>query len=102
MPWRIYYDGGDTFGSEGGTPLEAPAWGVLVILDQEPEREYHNPLYSKDYYLHVDGGWIGVDEVGLIDRLTQMGILKVGRTVHEGEFMRAIEAAIRDKEKWDG
>lgn len=99
--WRIYYDGGATFSSEDGSPFDAPAWGVLVILDKEQEREYHNPVHQRDYYLHVDGGWVGVDFTGLLDRLTAMGIVKVGRTVHEAEYMRAIEAAIRDKREWD-
>ena len=97
MPWRVYYDGGGVFSSDEGTPSDAPAWGVLVVLDSEPEREYQNPIHSKDYYLYVDGGWVGVDFTGLLDRLTQMGLVKVGRTVHEAEFMRAVERAIRDR-----
>ena len=102
MSWRVYYDGGGTFSSDEGTPADAPAWGVLVILDTEPETEGQTIVTQKDYYLRADGGWLGVDFTGLLDRLTQMGVVKVGRTVHEKEFMRAVERAIADRDGVNG
>lgn len=93
MPWLVVGNGWE-FSSEDGSTLDVPAWGVLAILDDEPGMPDQRPiLHGKDYYLHVDGGWLGVDFTGLLDRLTAMGIVKVGRTVHERTFMDAIERA---------
>ncbi len=99
MEWAVVYDGGQVFTSRDGPATDAPAWGVLAIMDRGPNWVPPGAVLSgKDYWVRAHGGWIGVDLVGLLEHFTRVGLLKVGRTASERDFMAAIETAIRLKE----
>lgn len=80
MPdFRIYYDGGAVYDSD---PFNAPAWGVLVIVERNKDcgRILHT---TKDYFVWLGSGWLSVDFVGMLDYLAQPGAKKVlfGRVI---------------------
>lgn len=94
IPFRIYYDGGATY---DGEPQDAPALGVLVIV--EADTDHGRRLVSaKDYYVWDRGRWWSVDYIGMIDYLIQPGMKKVlfGRTVESESWYAAMRRANTD------
>lgn len=90
MDWKIYLDDGSTFGDEDGTPLDAPGWGVQVIAQADPQVG-RRLISQADYYIFIDGNWVGLDDVGLIDYLANiLKIVKVGRQLPIRNDYRAI------------
>ncbi len=96
MEWAVVYDGGRVFTSDDGSPEDAPAFGVLAIMDRGPNWTPPGAVLSqKDYWVRAKwGGWIGYDLIGMVEHFAGLGLLKVGRTVSERDFMAAIETAI--------
>jgi len=116
MEWRIYYADGTTFDSQAGSPRDAPAWGVQVIVQACIESGRYL-LNTFDYYVHRGGKWYGVDGIGALDYLHEMGYLelptdmsandillraaydglvKVGRTLRERDFIVIFKRANED------
>lgn len=54
MAWRVYYRRGRTFGSEDGSWADAPADGVLAIVETIDERR--TVRAGGDYYRLEDDG----------------------------------------------
>jgi len=97
MPdFRVYYDGGATY---DGDVWLAPAWGVLCIVEADPDHG-RRIVSNGDYYVWQDGRWWDVDYVGLVDYLARPGARKVliGRLVSNEEYGRAYNAANNDPE----
>ena len=92
--FRIYYDGGATY---AGDPWNAPAWGVLCIVEADSEHG-RRIACNGDYYIWRDERWWDVDFIGLIDYLAQSGARKVliGRLVSNDEYGRVYQAANND------
>lgn len=95
MPdFRIYYDGGSTY---DGAPENAPAFGVLVIVqvDKEHGREL---VQGKDYFVWKDNKWYTVDFVGMVDYLQTPGWKRVlfGRMVNQDEWYKVCRKANED------
>lgn len=61
-PFRIYYDDGQTFTSDDGAFEQAPADGVLFILQQDGGRVV--TLSGADYYANIDGCIVASGELG--------------------------------------
>ncbi len=94
--WALYYDDGTRFTDEDGSPAEAPARGVQVIAESDPDvgRRLH---LRADFYLYLGDRWISVDIHGLIDHLADvMGLVKVGRMLSRPDFLEIYERAIAD------
>ena len=93
LTWRIYYADGSTF---EGDPHEAPPWGIIDIMQIDPERgPYHQTGF--DYYVFRDNVWLGVDFVGLVDFLIhEVGLVKFGRTINTQRFLEIRAGAGKD------
>ena len=89
LAWRIYYADGTTFDSSMGGPDDAPAWGVIVIV-QPSIHGGARPLDGQRYYIYEDGRWIGASWDGILDKLAHRikfsGFL-VGRWVHDAVYL---------------
>jgi hypothetical protein len=90
IEWRIYYSDGSTFDSSQGSPDDAPAWDIQVIAERDGQ--VGRRLLSKaDYYFYLDGCWIGVDDIGLVDYLANVfRVIKVGRQLPARKDFREI------------
>ena len=97
--WRIYYSGGTTFDSSQGSPDDAPAWGVQVILQLSDKDRRRESIANADYYVYQSGFWVGSDLPGIIDRLANKvsfsGFL-VGRWDPRDEFLALIRKSEKD------
>lgn len=60
--WRVYYADGTTFSSLDGEPWQAPATGVIVIVQRNPLKG-ENPYiqHMTDYYVWLGSYWLGCD-----------------------------------------
>ena len=101
IEWRIYYDGGSTFDSSQGEPDDAPAWGVLVVLQRAADRRMVDILIEANYYSHDGERWQRHDKIGLLDRLVNRvpfsGLL-VGRYVSDELWIRTLRLARNDED----
>ncbi len=102
VDWRIYYHDGSTFDSDDGTPDDAPAYGVIWILQRIPfGREFINELVVWGVFYHYIPGdrWYGGDDYGLRERLrdhTPIEGVCQGRLIDFEEFNTAMTAAYND------
>ncbi len=95
MPWKIYYDDGDTFSDQEGGPAEAPSRGVQVIAQNNLHA--NKALVSgRDFYIWRDGTWFGVDLMGLYDYLLDSGLVKFGRQMTSAEYDSLVARALED------
>jgi hypothetical protein len=95
--WKIYYDDLSTFSSDDGPPSEAPARGVLIVVQEiempdgltdrgtlrvDPEND---PLEGFDYFCfrYREGRWYNCNFQGLLDYFGMGGLMTVlqGRMV---------------------
>lgn len=96
--YKVYYANGSTY---SGDPLYAPALGVLVIVESDPEHG-RRIIQNADYYLWDDRGdglrWFESDYPGLIDYLIQPGAKRVlfGRLVPNCIFQAVFTKAYND------
>ncbi len=93
--FRIYYDGGEIY---EGAPENAPAWGVLVIV-QENRNHGRELVTTKDYFIwQGDEGWRSVDLIGMHDYLQQPGWKRVlfGRMVADDNWNATMKRANDD------
>jgi len=99
VPWRVYYDNGNT---HDGDPWLAPSWGVLCIVEADPEHG-KRIVQGRDFYVWDDKGdgywhWWEADQYGLIDYLARPGPRKVlfGRMVPNSIWQRVFDRAYND------
>lgn len=92
--FRIYYDGGETY---SGDPFNAPAFGVLVIV-QRNETHLKRLVSGGDYFVWRDGEWYSCDYIGMVDYLQQPGPKRVlfGRMVDREYFYSIARKAEKD------
>ena len=98
--WRIYYDDDSTFDSTMGAPVDAPAFGVICIVNPHPD---HGRVIMNGwdwYYYHSEEeGWWGADIHGLVDHLLHnlpFQALKQGRNAPDKDWQRILAKAIAD------
>ena len=100
--WRIWYEGGSSFSDLDGDPWDSPGWGVLVIMNRDPDSGRRAQSMSDFYLWRWDlGRWVGADFVGLLDYLAHYKgpcCVRMGRTVPNTEFQRVLELAEADPE----
>lgn len=94
--WLIYYDDGSVFGSEQGSPEDAPSLGFICAIGyDEAGRRYI--MHGWDHYCwdKEAAQWWGMDIFGLIDRLTRNLVYayKQGRTVTRDSFQEIMQRA---------
>ena len=96
VDWKIFYGDESTFDSSQGDPDDAPPWDIQVIA--EINNDIGRKLHSQaDYYLFINGKWVGIDSIGLIDYLANvLGIVKVGRQIDRQKFREVLDRARND------
>lgn len=55
MIWQVFYHDGSTFSDEDGGPDEAPATGVIAIVQRNRATKYQ-VLAREDFYVWREGG----------------------------------------------
>lgn len=101
LAWRAYYDDGSTFSSEDGEPSEAPPWGLLVVVQRDPEVGRFLTWHpEKGYFVWADahGEWDVKDFTGLLDFLANFPgcVVRFGRGVPNRHFREIFARAAAD------
>ena len=103
MLWRIYYADGSTFDDSQGAADDAPPFGVVCIVQADPDTG-RSIMHGWDWYYFNDTEgraplWWGADTLGIHDRLLHRlpmrGVL-LGRTVSVDQFRHLMRAADAD------
>ena len=97
LEWRIYYGDDSTYDSNDGSPEDAPAANIQAIV-QFNELVGRELLRKFDFYLHIDGQWIGVDWFGLVDHMMDQGIVKSGRCLPREQYQKISYKALHDSD----
>jgi hypothetical protein len=100
IEWRILYDDGTDFDSSQGEPCDAPAYGIVCII-QRDDLVGRKIAHGWDWYYWVpqEGAWWGADIYGLLDRLLHRlptEAICQGRMVSNKEFAIIMGRADRD------
>ena len=90
--YRIYYGDGSMFTQGDGIP---PARDVQVIVQEHSDVGWHTQS-RYDYYIWMDGRYVGVDLFGLYDWLLERGDVLFGRTMTRRVFDRVMAQAVAD------
>lgn len=96
--FKIFYDDDSTY---TGDPFNAPAFGVLAIVELDKDHG-RRIIQNADYYCWDDRGegfcWWESDFVGLIDYLSRPGARKViiGRLVSNSLHQKVFDRAYSD------
>lgn len=99
--WRVYYDNGSTFDSSQGSPAQAPAWGVLCIVQPDPDVGrvvMWHPEKGFFVWCAEHGEWDVKDYAGLLDFLASYPgcVVKMGRGVPNSAFRAVFQRAVLD------
>lgn len=98
MAWRIYYRGGRVFSSDDGDWADAPADGVLAVLEISGERG--RIVSGGDFYRLADDGSVVCHETpdAILHAVghVQLSAIKFGWAVGPSEMERALSVARRD------
>lgn len=101
--WRIYYSDGTTISNKESTPEEVNPFGIVCIVQKDPERG-RNIMHGWDwYYYNSSEGtapmWWGCDLHGLLDRMLHrlpVEALLQGRTVSNDVWQKLTQEANED------
>jgi len=98
MNYKVYYADESTY---TGEPWNAPAFGVLVIVEKDLDHG-RRLVSAKDYYVWDEKNerWWSVDFIGMVDYLGFPGRKRVlfGRTVPNEEWYKIMGLANNDKD----
>ena len=101
MRFRIFYEDGSTFEGQGfDDAIKAPTMRVQVIANEALHKESGFALqHTKDAYVYRhDGGWFGVDALGLHEYLFEDGFAKYiifgGTMARTAEFHACLNRAL--------
>lgn len=101
---RIYYGDGSVY---EGDPKTAPRLNVQVVVCEDSSingyQVGHLCLHSWDYYLRVDGNWLGVNgEADLVDHILfeDVDVVLKGRMISHGRFQQILAEATAFKKNW--
>lgn len=101
MKWRIFYEDGE-FGSEDGSPADAPTHGVIAIvqkLDDEPRCQV---IHTIDFYYWYRNMWWGGDVFGFLEAASKgASWVKQGRMVRTALFRAKLGQAADFAKEWD-
>lgn len=95
VKWKIWYDNGETFSSEEGTPEKAPLDGILIIVQKGDHiEEGEHILNGGECYRFVDK-WYQGDKTDLEKWLQEDFPLLMGRLTDQQTWRQAKQEAIR-------
>lgn len=100
MKWKIYYEDGSTFSDEDGTIEEAPARGVICIVQADGSLGRRFEL-DEDFYVWSEAvgwkqGWTAMNIFGLMDFLIELGLVKFGRMTDDQNYQAIKRRAAED------
>lgn len=96
-PWHIFYDDGTVFTNTQTHSLDVPHEGVVCIVQERPDGR-NESWFEKDFYIYIDGGWIGVDIHGLVSH-TKRKLDKIERVLEGVTLSSTRYWQIREKAK---
>lgn len=101
LRWRLYYSDGSTFDDTQGTPADAPAYGVVVVLQRHDSLHWPRTVVQRfDWYWWRpdEGVWYGGDTYGFFDQACRCGAVwpKQGRAVSNDRFAELMHIATHD------
>jgi len=117
MNWRIYYEGGSTFDESMGSPSDAPATGVVAIVQRndcshhptewlklEPRGNSQQPVELLEglnwfWWREDQQRWYRGDMLGFLDQAMHCGAryLKQGRYVSHNEWESLVPRMSNDR-----
>ncbi len=82
VDWKVFYGDGSTFGSDEGSPADAPATNVQAIAQVSDPAIGRRVCSRFDFYWY-EGEWHGGDLFGLYDYLIRVSpsVVKFGRVL---------------------
>lgn len=96
MKWAIYYDDGSIFDSDDGAWLDAPADGVLFVIEKHGDRIITHS--GSDYYALIDGDTVSATfDIGPL--LRKWGV-KFGRWTSHKRFEEVGRRVAEDARRW--
>lgn len=102
LKWRIYYDDGSTFDNTQGSPVRAPGWGVICIVNPDPiVGRVIRQSFDFYYWVPDEGQWWGSDLTGLLDRLINrlpIEAVCAGRMISFENYQAIISRADKDQD----
>lgn len=98
--WRIYYEDGSTFTNLDGAPEDAPAFGMLMVVQTDPDVG-RMIMHAWDWFFwrEDDQQWWGADIYGLLDQMLHnkpLKALKQGRNTQTSNYQAILQRAIDD------
>lgn len=92
--WTIFYADREPFVDSDGSPFDAPARGVLAILDVHAQ-----VMTGFDFYWWNGDEWLGGNIFGLWDYLAAPGVktVKFGRTVPDSLYQSKVAEAVAQR-----
>lgn len=99
--WVIFYDDHSTFADEDGTPAEAPAHGVIVVVVDMGTNGVR-VLHQSDFYWWRNETWWAGDVFGFLDQAGRFGATwpKQGRTVLPNDYQEIMARAVDLSNEW--
>jgi len=94
--WRIYYDDGKVFTSEDGSWEDAPADGVLFVLQKTGDVVH--TLSGCDHYVLVDDTVAATQDLGPL--LRKLGWCKFGRWTSIKKYEEISRRVGEDAARW--
>jgi hypothetical protein len=96
IQWKVWNSKFEAFDSSQGDFEDVPGWDIQVVAVRD-ERVGKRLHHHADYYIMVDGEWVGVDDTGLLDYLVNvLKIVKVGRHIGTDLFRQILRVATDD------
>ena len=98
--WIIFYDDDTTFSSDDGSPGEAPAVGVLVLIQENANGNWVLEA-KRDYWCwgwRTTNEWVAVDVAGLQDYLFHYDnwrMVLYGRWASNEQYQKIMDKATK-------
>lgn len=99
MKWKIYYTDGSTYSDQDGSPFDAPALHVQVIVVEEPAVGRFLIAQRDRYWWDPErNSWFGGDTQGEFQNNLKKGpkATLYGEFVWNHEYQNCIKAALAD------
>lgn len=107
MIWTVFYHDGSTFSDEDGGPEDAPAWGVIAIVQRSRAVQYQ-VLEGEHYYIWrtgeiyvsswhpIDGKWYAVTQDAFWKYMGESGYKRVlfGEYISDEQYNDILGSAI--------
>ena len=99
IKWKIYYEDFSTFDQSQGTPADAPATGVIAIVQDSADNGWVVTAF-KDFYWWMSNEWWGGDAAGFWQQMFKGGaiVMKFGISTDNDTFNEVMKRATADQQ----